>query len=511
METLKKIESVCPDCFRKDGEINRIDGTVVEDGGKVYIDKECDEHGEFREIFWDDVKLYRKANQYFETGVGVTNPQVESFDCPHDCGLCAGHKSQSVLTNLTVTNRCNLRCSYCFANAGAQGFVFEPSKEELREQMRQIREEKPVPGKAIQLTGGEPTVRDDLVDIVEMAGEEGFTHIQLNTNGIKLADDPEFCKELREAGVDTVYMSFDGLDEETNPWIQQNKRAIENAREAELGVVLVPVVIDGHNDDQLGDIIEFALDNLDVIRGVNFQPVSFVGRIENLDDERRKEERITYSGMIEKVEEQMDGDLKARDWYSVPFVLPVSKLIENLKGEKQVEFTCSPSCGGATYLFYEDGDVKPINDFVDVEGLMDFLEAQAQKGWPFKKLRILLSTLRNLGDYIDEERAPESLNIKKMIKDALVKGDYGSIGDFHKKSLYVGSMWFQDVWTMNLDRLERCVIHYATPEGVIPFCAYNGLGYKDEIQEKHSVPVEEWEGETGKKMKDDLWEGGRIS
>lgn len=509
-EVLEETESVCPECF-KQGKIKTIPAQAVEEDGKIYLEKECEEHGEFKDIYWDDVELYKKAMEHHSTGVGVTNPQVEGADCPDDCGLCSRHKSQSVLTNLFVTNRCDLRCSYCFANAGAQGFVYEPSIEQLRGQMLQVRNEEPVPGKALQITGGEPTARDDLVDIVKLAKDLGFVHVQVNTNGIRLGDDPELARELRDAGTNVIYMSFDGVSEDTNPWFEQNKKAIENMREAGLGVVLVPVVINEFNDHELGEIIEFAKENVDIVRGVNFQPVSFVGRIKNLSEEKRERERISYSEMIKKAEEQLDGKIKAEDWYTVPFVLPISKLIESLTGEPQVEFTCHPSCGGATYAFIEDGELVPITDFVDVEGLVDFIEKQSEKSGFLKNARVSFSLLKNLSDYIDDEKAPEGLQVKDLLKTAVTGDSYDDLGKFHMNSLYIGSMWFQDVWNLNISRLERCVIHYATPEGVIPFCAYNGLGYGEEIREEHSIPVEEWEERTGKKLEDDLWDDGPIT
>jgi len=513
-EVKEEVESVCPECYRKDGKINNIPGEiVVEDDGKVYLEKECEKHGEFKAIYWDDVDIYEKIMEYEVEGPGIDNPQVDGTSCPQDCGLCKRHKSQSVLTNLFVTNRCDLRCSYCFANAGAEGFVYEPSLEELREQMEQVRNEKPVPSQAIQITGGEPTVRDDIVEIVEMANEMGFTQVQVNTNGIKLGDNPQLAKDLREAGTNTIYLSFDGVSKETNPWFEQNKKTLDSLRECGMGAVLVPVVINGHNDHEIGDIIQFAKENVDIVRGVNFQPVSFVGKIDNITEEQRKRERITYSEMIKKAEKQLDGDIKAKeDWYPVPFVTPVSKLVEKFKGEPQVEFSTHPSCGVATYAFIdEDDSLIPITDFIDVEGLMEKLDEESKKDGILSNLRTKISLGLNLSDYIDEEKSPEGMDVEDLLKKAVAGGSHDKLGEFHMNSLFLGSMWFQDVWNLNISRLERCVIHYSTPEGIIPFCAYNGVGYGEEIREKHSIPVEEWEEETGKSIKDDLWEGGPIS
>lgn len=507
MEVLEETRSICPECFKND-EINQIEAQVVKEDGKVWIKKECPKHGKFKSIVFEDPELYEKWNQYDVEGEGPEEVDPLPFS---DQEFYSDHKSQSVLTNLFVTNRCNLRCSYCFANAGAEGYVYNPELDEIRDLMQQAREEDPVPSKAIQITGGEPTVREDLIDIIKMADEEGFTHIQLNSNGIKLAESVEYCKKLREAGVNTVYMSFDGISKETDPWVEEHKKAVENIREAGLGVILVPVVIDGHNLDELADIIKYAKDNIDTVRGVNFQPVAFTGRITNLTEEQRKDERVDYAKMINQIEHDLDGKIKEDDWYPVPFVYPVSKLIESLKDERQVEFTANPSCGGATYVFVEDGEIIPVTRFIDVEGFMNLLDDLSEKEGVLKKAKVASSFLKNAPQFIDKEKAPEGINITNLIVNMITRGSYDAIGEFNLKSLFIGSMWFQDAWNLDLNRLQRCVIHYSTPEGMVPFCTYNGLNVGPKIREKHSISFDEWKEKKGKTMEDDLWENGPIS
>jgi len=500
MKELEKIVSVCPGCYQE-GKIQKIDAQVVEDDEKIYITKTCDKHGPFKEIYFSDAALYKKWMKYKVTGCGAPDVKTKLFDYPE---LYRVHHSQSVLTNLLVTNRCNLRCSYCFMNAGASGVVYEPTLDQIKELMIQARNERPMGSKAIQITGGEPTVREDLFDIVRMAKEVGFTHVQVNTNGLKLADSADYCQRLKDEKVNTIYMSFDGVTKETNPWIEQSKKVIKNLRKVNLKVVLVPVLIGGKNLHETGKIVRFALDNMDIVRGVNFQPISFCGRVTKIKDEKRDQQRVDYVQMMAEIEKEFDGQISRDDFYPVPFVFPVSKLIELLKGKTQVEFTAHPGCGGATYIFYEDGKPLPVTRFIDVEGLLAFIEQQSQKSGPFKRLRIASIFLRKLNTFVDEEKAPQGFDLVKLVKDAAIGGSYDSLRGFHYKSLFVGSMWFQDAWNLNVDRLERCVIHYTTLEGIIPFCAYNGLGYGDKIREKHSLPIKEWEKKTGRKIKDDL-------
>lgn len=500
MKELEETTSVCPACYQE-GIINKIPAKIVEDDGKVWITKTCNTHGSFKDIYFGDITLYKKWMKYKITGKDSPDVKTQVLNIPP---LYDMHKSQSVLTNLLITNRCDLRCSYCFMNAGASGKVYEPTLDQLRQLMLQARNERPTGSKAIQITGGEPTIREDLFDIIRMAKEVGFSHVQVNTNGLKLADSVEYCRQLKQEKVNTIYMSFDGVTKETNPWIEKNKQAIENLRKVNLKLVLVPVLIGDKNIHETGKIVRFALDNMDIIRGVNFQPISFCGRVEKLKDEKREKQRVDYVRMMEELEKEFDGAISREDFYPVPFVFPISKLIEMLKGETQVEFTAHPGCGGATYVFMDNGKPIPITRFIDVEGLLEFIDKESEIKGPFKKLRVASALLRNIEKFVDYEKAPKGFNLKKLLKDAAIGGSYDSLRGFHYKSLFIGSMWFQDAFNLNVDRLQRCVIHYSTLEGIVPFCAYNGLGIGDKIREKHSISIKEWEEKTGRSIKEDL-------
>lgn len=500
MKELEKTTSICPACYQE-GNINKINAKIVEDDKKVYITKMCDKHGSFKDIYFGDVDLYTRWMKFKVTGQSAPDVKVKVFDEPP---LYDMHKSQTVLTNILVTNRCDLRCSYCFMNAGASGRVYEPTLDEIRNLLTQARNARPLGSKAIQITGGEPTIREDLLDIIKMAKEIGFSHVQLNTNSIKLAESVEYCKQIKDAKVNTVYMSFDGVTKATNPWIDFNKKAIENLRKVNLKIVLVPVLIGDKNVKEAGKIVRFALNNMDIIRGVNFQPISFCGRVTRISDEKREKQRVDYVKMMEAIEKEFKGQISRDDFYPVPFVFPISKLIELLKGETQVEFTAHPGCGGATYIFMDKDEPIPITRFIDVEGLLDFVEKESRIKGPLKKIRIASAFLTNIDKFVDYNKAPEGFDLKKLLKDAALGGSYDSLRGFHYKSLFVGSMWFQDAFNLNVDRLERCVIHYTTEEGIVPFCTYNGIGIGEEIRNKHSIPIAEWEKKTGRKMRDDL-------
>ncbi len=505
MRMLKRTKSVCPKCKRV------LEADIVEENEKVFIIKTCPEHGTFKEVYWSDYYMYFQAEKYGNDGRGVENPKINASSedsCPWACGLCNFHKSHTVLANIFVTNRCDLRCWYCFANAGAQGYVYEPDFETIVKMLKVLRENKPVPTPAVQFTGGEPLLRDDMLDIVREAKKLGFPHIQLNTNGLRFAREPELAVQFREAGVNVVYLSFDGVTEKTNPKNHKYIPAILDAlRDAEMPVVLVPTVIKGVNDHEIGAIIDFAIKNIDIVRGVNFQPVSFVG---SMPAKLREKMRITIPDVIHAIEEQTSGKIPINAFYPVPTVVPVSRFVEALTGEPQVEFTAHPHCGMATYLFVdEERNVVPITDFIDVPGFITLLNSMARENLQSRlgKAKALAKLVTGITKVIDTSKAPSGMDVKKILIDIFKNADYSTLGEFHWNALFIGMMHFQDPYNYDIERVKRCVIHYATPDGrIIPFCTYNVFPevYRDKINKQYGMSIEEWERKTGRKLEDEI-------
>ncbi len=341
-------------------------------------------------------------------------------------------------------------------------------------------------------TGGEPCMREDLVEIIEMAREEGFEHIQLNTNGTRLSKDLTLAKRVKEAGCNTLYLSFDGVTAKTNP---KNHKTIpgvlENARKAGLGVVLVPTLIKGVNDHEIGAIVRFAAKNVDVVRSVNFQPVSIVGRVPS---KQREKMRITIPDAVKDMEEQTGGEITRNDFYPVPCTSAVSNLAEAFSGRPQYEFSIHFACGMGTYVFVgEDGRLVPITRFVAVDEFFDRVQdiAEEVKNGGNKTVA-KLKLLWNLRKLTKKSEAPKEMNLTRILFNALVKHDYRELGEFHKHFLFIGMMHFMDLYNYDVERVERCSIHYATPDGrIIPFCAFNVLPeiYRDAIQKKYSRPA----------------------
>lgn len=503
MKILSKTRSLCPNCLKF------LTATIFEEDNKVWIEKKCPEHGTFKDLYWGDYQMYLKAMKFSHDGKGIYNPNIKSENiiCPKNCGLCKMHLSHTALGNIVVTNRCDLQCWYCFFYAKAMGYVYDPSLDQIREMLRIMRREKPVPANAVQLTGGEPAIREDIIDIIKIAREEGYDHVQLNTNGIRLANDPEFAKKVREAGSNTAYMSFDGTTPKTNPknhW--EVPRALDNCRKTGLGIVLVPTIINTVNDHEVGNILKFGIKNIDVVRGVNYQPVSLVGRITKADV---KKYRITIPDVIIKIEEQTDGMVSRDDWYPVPTVSSITHFVEALTGLPKYELTSHAACGMATYLFLDGEKVIPLPRFVDVEGLLEFLDEKAEEIKSGKsKVFTSFKILAKIGSFIDKEKQPKDLNLVKILFNVLREKDYSALGKLHHRALFVGMMHFMDLWNYDIERVKRCCIHYTQPDGtIVPFCAFNVIPqwYRDKIQKKYSLSIKDWEKKTGKKLKDDFY------
>ncbi len=481
---IKKTHSLCPVC----GSV--LEADITEEEGKVWLRRTCPVHGKFRHIYWSDPALYHRFARYEAIGTGISNPQniAPAENCPTSCGLCNNHRSQTLLANIDLTNRCNLDCDFCFANARACGFIYEPTFDEIVSMMQVLRNEKPVPAPAVQFSGGEPTMRDDLPEIIRKAKELGFPQVQIATNGIKLANDPGLAQKLKEAGLSTVYLHFDGVTPETNPILHSSKKAIANMAKVGLGIVLVPTIIKGRNDKEIGAILKFAADNIAVIRGVNFQPVAFTGAA---SDDDLENSRITIPEVLEDIEAQTNGVVRKDDFYPVPCVLPFSHLVEAYTGRPQVRFTTHQHCGAATYVFITKDGMVPVNRMVDVESFFESIEQMAEmleKGGTINKYKALLNGVKNLHESFKKGEQSNTTEFWKLIAKTLIGQNFDALREFHWNALFIGTMHFMDRYNYDLERVQRCCIHYATPDGkLIPFCTYNsGPVYREKIWKQHA-------------------------
>jgi uncharacterized radical SAM superfamily Fe-S cluster-containing enzyme len=485
---LRETFSVCPVCLKK------IKAQVVEKDGKVLIQKECSEHGSFNDTYWSRADIYHKAEEY-------KKPSAEPFkdNCPYGCGVneCKNHVSTTVMSVIDVTNECDLRCPICFANAAQPPDLYEPTQENIREMLKFLKKQEPPP-LAVMFAGGEPTVRDDIVEIVKMAHDLKYM-ILLATNGIRMSNEPELVKNLKKAGLNIVYLQFDGLtdgpyEKLRNAKLLPNKlRLVELCREHDIEIILVPTLQGGINDNEVGDMIRFAAENVDIIRGIVFQPMSFTGRTSEYVS---RKDRIDNWLLAQRIEEQTGGMIKEEDMFPVSVMVPPLKVMNSFLSKAWPPFTPTPYCGLWNWiLISRQGKDKftPINRFLKYEKFMADLNAlnslieQKKVGKIGIYLRLLFASFRSL-DWMKVQREAGLLNAMKTLVKIHTDPSYDSLGVIRRRLLLIGCMAFMDPYTFDVERAHHCVIHYTTPDKrIIPFCVYN-MFYRKQIEHKFSIP-----------------------
>ena len=501
MKRLKATRSICPvDPYeRLTAEL------FVDDLNRVIIKKNCPNHGSFEDVYWSDFTQFKRAERFRDLGTGVTIRRKSEKGCPYDCGLCENHNSRTTLLIVDVTNRCNLTCPVCFAYAGKKGYVYEPSREQVKNILEYAQEVNyPVSVRAVQFSGGEPTIREDLPELIKLAKNTGYKHVEVNTNGIVTANKgASYIHELLKAGMSTFYLQFDGLKPEIYEQtrglnlLPMKKKVIEHAREAGLdSIVLVVTLVGGVNDDELGNIIRYGAKNSDVVRCINVQPVSITGRI---DKSEREKMRITLSDFTRLCEEQTNGQILREDFYPVPTVNLIGKILNYvLKGGEKYfpEFTAHPHCGLATFVFAKGEKVTPINRYMDIDGLYNDLERMYENMEKTKEI----PGKRKLAYKFLKHSSWKFISKLPKIYSLIKSGDYRSTGKLMRSLMMVGGMHFMDPYNFDLERVQNCCIHYGVPDKeekarLVPFCTMNSI-HRDKIEKEFSIPLEEYKGLT---------------
>lgn len=433
---LKTTESLCPHC------LTRISATCVAEDDKIYLEKTCQEHGKFRVLLWEGEPAFTSWVRPKIPGKLKTCFTKVDRGCPFDCGLCSEHRQETCTALLEVTGRCNLNCAVCFADAGGRINNEDPDLAVIRGWYEKLLEAGGPYN--IQLSGGEPTIRDDLPEIVAMGKAMGFNFIQINTNGLRLARETDYLKKLRDAGVTSVFLQFDGTNDRIyrqlrgRDLLQDKIRAIENCAEQKIGVILVPTLVPGVNVDNIGEIIRLALRYQPVVRGVHFQPISYFGRY----SEFPAKDRITIPRLIREIAVQTGGLVKIQDFRPPG--------CENAMCSFHGNFTFRPG-EGLKARPATDSCCSPENSATGAKKARNFVA----RNWSGLQLE---NTFRESNDQVTD-----SWNelINKLITH----------------SFTISGMAFQDVWNIDLDRVRDCCIHVVNPEGkLIPFCAYNLTG-----------------------------------
>ncbi len=479
-EYVSKTQSICPVCHRPiDAYYMEGDSTDTEDS-RVYFVKECPEHGEYRTLaaessadfkWWIDHPV---VNVPPETA--ITKGAAGDGECPLHCGTCGNHLQTPCCVLIDVTARCNQHCPYCFAQAEDEPDSGEPSLKEMEnklDHLLDLGEE----GREfnIQISGGEPTVRDDLPEIIRMASDKGFSYIQINSNGRRLAEEEGYAEALREAGASVIFMQFDGTRDDIymalrgEPLFETKVRAIRNCERAGLAVTLVPTIVRGINDDNIGEIMDFLTENVNVVKGVHFQPASFFGRYPDGDE---TDGRITMFGVLRELE-------KHRPQFRYKDSLPIAT----------GHTLC---CCYSTYIKEPDGSIRcTLSKRAREEGIgccddgacmtqADRLEViKKDRDYVLDKWDIAAPDKAGSGgaggtDFESEYRSSDEIT------------DLDEFLNYYKRNTFtVTGMAFQDLSNLDAERLKRCrVVQYTDDGRLIPFCAYNTIYRKREEKKK---------------------------
>ncbi|HYL80429.1 MAG TPA: radical SAM protein, partial [Candidatus Acidoferrum sp.] len=490
----RTIRSLCPECLRT------IPAEEFIEDGRVIMRKSCPAHGAFRDIVFSDAEMFlRMEAWHFGDGQGFANPAGdEQGECPQRCGICGWHTSHTSLANVDLTSRCNLACSVCFADANQR--AYEITFDQAEETLRRLRAQSPAPAFAVQFTGGEPTVHPRFLDIVASAKALGFSHIQVASNGLALAD-PEFACRAREAGLQYIYLQMDGTTDEVfrkirgRPLLDTKLAVLQAARTAGLRVIFVPTILAGVNDHEIGDLFRLAFEHLDVLSGISFQPMTFTGRMPEGD---RLRLRFTLSDLAREFSRQTGITHPQDDWFPLSSAVPLIRYAGALSGAALVNHPCHPHCGLMTLLFVDqERRATPVTRFLDLYRLLRDIEGLAAKA---EKTRIKalskIQALRALNRYFKPECAPAGLTFLRFLQtlDGFADKKY-SWDDAYRghtyKTFYLAGMHFMDAYNYDLERVARCGVHYSAPDGrIYPFCSYNsGPTYRKRVEGESGWPV----------------------
>ncbi len=492
-----------------------IKAQILERDGRIVIEKTCPEHGTFTDVLSISPEFLARIERLFPG-----RDYRAAAGTLHNHGTSSIKYGRGSVLTVDLTNRCNMMCDPCFMDANQVGYVHELTLPEVKQILDDALSIKPRRQLTVQFSGGEPTISPHFLDAVAYARAIGYFSAQAATNGIRFAQDAGFAMEAAKAGLRIAYLQFDGVGEDANAHrkvgnlFEVKLRAIENLFRAGIDVALVVTIVRTVNDDQVGPIIRFAVDNCDKISFVSFQPVSFTGRDEDISDEMRAQRRYTLSHLAEDVKRQTGVTEPLRDWFPLSAAGAVSDVADLVNGPGEqwgtMKCGCHPNCGTGTALLVSKKTKKwaPLADVVNVERFFDDARqmADAGRGRWVTKMQAALSLLRNYRP----ARAPEGFRLADLVKkfDKQSGGTLGGVGmppDGNRKSdewliLFIAGMWFQDLWTYDFRRTEMCIIPYATQMGEISFCAYNtGVGWRHIVEKMHqSATVAEWYKAHGK-------------
>jgi 7,8-dihydro-6-hydroxymethylpterin dimethyltransferase len=540
-------DSLCPNCVIEAREaiisgkrdvsdlinekVGEIKAQIIERDGEIWMIKDCPIHGHFEDMMAIDSKFLTHIEAMFP-GRDIDAHNDEKL---HNHGSSTVKYGRGAVLTVDLTNRCNMMCDPCFMDANQVGFVHELSMDEIKEILDNAITIKPRRQMSVQFSGGEPSISPHFLEAIKYSRKVGYNSVQAATNGIEFAKSKEFCHEAAAAGLRYVYLQFDGIGNDANSHRQVGNlfdvkmRAINNLHEAGVEIVLVTTLVNGINNDQVGSIIRFALDNPKKIAFLSFQPVSFTGRDEEITEHRRLQQRYTLSHLAHDVKNQVGITEPTRDWFPLSLMGAFADFADLVHGPQaewgQVSCGCHPNCGVGTAVMIdkENKEMRPVPEFLNIPGLVKDMQkiTDAARGKWMSNIMMGLTLLKHYNPY----NSPSQFTLYELFKKfdksfGLTGKDYGKVtGDRDKDDiqkrrsdrwnfLFIAGMWFQDLFNYDFRRTEMCIIPYGTQEGEISFCAYNtGIGWRNIIENMHqNATVAKWYQEHGRH---EIFAGGK--
>jgi uncharacterized radical SAM superfamily Fe-S cluster-containing enzyme len=434
--------SICPVCKTV------IDAQVRVKEEKVYMFKRCSLHGEFQSLISSDINMYLHSFQFNKPGKNpIEYAKPVKGGCPNDCGLCPDHQQHTCLALLEITDGCNIKCPSCYAQACGANFLDMATIDFMLNQYARYEGSPEV----LQISGGEPTLHPQLIDIITLARSKNIRHIMLNTNGIRLAEDEILLQELKEQEIE-LYLQFDGFDPYVYQVLRGNKavlkfkqRLLEKLAKYNVATTLVATLQKELNEAEIGKIIDYAIKNR-FVKGITFQPMIYLNdkvAFNPLD-------RITLPDVIKEIDRQTKGVFKISDFVPLP---------------------CSyPTCCSLTYAFIKPDSVTPVTRKIEVEKYLDYFSNRIIPA-PAPLFKQALEGLWS---------ASASLNAFQVLKDFnCVCGmpfKPGVLEELKNNILRIVIKPFMDAYTFDIKRAMKCCIHVLQADGtLIPFCVYNNI------------------------------------
>ena len=452
--------SICPECKRV------VDAQIIIRQNRVYMRKRCPEHGWFEGLISSDAEMYVDSIKFNKPGTMPLQHSTEVKDgCPLDCGLCPEHKQHICLALIEVNSGCNLNCPICFANAGPG---YSLTMEQVEGMLDRFVETEGDP-EVVQFSGGEPTIHPQILDMVQAAKDRGIGHVMINTNGVRIAKDDRFPEELARLKP-AIYFQFDGLQDETyrairgEELLETKLRALDRLAEADLDVGLVAAVERGINDHEVGAVLKFGLGH-PAVRGVVFQPVTHVGRHIDFDPMQR----MTIPDVIHGIVDQTEGLFTLKDFVPVP--------------------CCFPTCQVNSYVLTDGKEVIPLPRMLDVDRYLDYITNRAFPRAPSAPdVQKALEGLWSASAVAGAEKTAQLFQGACADGDGVCDFPFALGGDLRNLKKYVFQIAikdFMDAYTFSVKQVMKCCVAVLVPDGrAIPFCAYNSVGYREEVRDR---------------------------